>query len=86
MKHYFKHEGESDLGIGVVYMEFDGDWATRQIERYGTRWFCSNKEYHPEIGPGLADQPLSASDLESEDEISKEEFEAVWEEAIKHCE
>jgi hypothetical protein len=77
MKRYFKHEAESDLGTGVAYLEFDGEWAVRQIERYNNRWFCSKKEYHPEIGPTLADQPLSELELKPKDEIASEEFEAV---------
>ncbi len=86
MKRYFKHEAESDLGAGGAYLEIDGEWAVRQVERYSGRWFCSNKEYHPEIGPALADQPLSELELKPEHEISADEFEAVWEEAMKDCE
>jgi hypothetical protein len=86
MKRYFKHEAESDLDAGVAYLEFEGEWAIHQVEKYNDRWFCSNKEYHPEIGPTLADQPLSEMEFKPEYEISSEEFEGVWEEAMKHCE
>jgi len=83
MKRYFKREAESDLGIGIAYFEFDGEWATRQVEKYQERWFCSTQDYHPEIGPGLIDQPLSQLDFEPEHEISEGEFEQAWEEAQK---
>ena len=83
MKLYFKHEAESDLGEGIVYFEIDDIWVVRQVEIYGDRWFCSNRDYHPEIGPALCDQPLSELDLRPEHEISPNEFEVVWSEALK---
>jgi hypothetical protein len=81
MKRYFKHVGDSELGTGEVWFEFEGEIATRQIEQYGDRWFSSRDEYHGEIGPSLTDQPLSELDLEPEHEISAEEFERVWQES-----
>ena len=84
MERYFKHEAESDLGSGIAYLEFDGEIPTRQVEKYGDRWFCSVNRYHPEIGPGLTDRSLSQIDIESQDEISQEEFEEAWNEAIKY--
>ena len=85
MKRYFKHEAESVIGSGVAYIEFDDEWASRQVEIYGTRWFCSNREYHEELGPALADQPLSMLELLPEHEISREEFEAIWQKAQDLC-
>jgi hypothetical protein len=38
------------------------------------------------IGGGLADQSLSALDLPIEWEISREEFERIWQEAIRQRE
>ncbi|MEH1820911.1 MAG: hypothetical protein V7L31_17840 [Nostoc sp.] len=84
MKLYFKHEAESDLGMGIAYIEFDGDWASRQVEIYGDKWFLSNTVYHPETrGMALCDQPLSETCLGTEHEISESEFELVWSEALK---
>jgi hypothetical protein len=78
MKRHFRIRWESEIGPGVVLHEFDGEEPTRQVERYGDRWFSSRDEHHPELGPGLVDVPLSALDLGGEDEISAEEFEEAW--------
>ncbi|MGB8343358.1 MAG: hypothetical protein WCD86_00660 [Ktedonobacteraceae bacterium] len=84
MKRYFKHRAETDLGIGIAYIEFEDEWASRQVEIYGDRWFCSTVAYHPEIGPGLSDQPLSVLGLTPADEITQHEFEVIWQESLKH--
>jgi hypothetical protein len=84
MKRYFKRVvpvEDSELGAGMFWIEFDGELPSRQVERYGDRWFSSRDEYEPGLGGGLADQPLSEVDLGSEHEISAEEFEAAWEES-----
>lgn len=84
MKRYFKHESESNLGLGIAYLEFYNNWASRQIEIYDNKWFISNRIYHPETGGlALCDQPLSELDLEAKYEISKNEFENIWNQAIK---
>ena len=86
MKSYFKREAESDLGIGTVYLEFDGEWAIRQVENYGEKWFRSDRQFHSEIGPALCDQPLSQLGLTFLDQISEDEFERAWVRAvIKVC-
>ena len=81
--HYFKHSADIGLGYGVAYMEFEGEWAIRQVEIYGEQWFCSLQDYHPELGPGLVDQPFSVLELQPEHEVSEAEFLAVWQEAIR---
>lgn len=82
MKSYYRRAAESDLGEGVAYIEFDGEWATRQVEIYGDRWFDSRTAFHDEIGPGLCDQPLSEMGMLDEEEITAEEFERIWAEAV----
>lgn len=82
MKRYFKREAESSLGIGVAYLEFDEQWATRQVENYGEKWFRSDREFHAGLGPALCDQPLSELGLSVLDEISQDEFEQAWVRAI----
>lgn len=86
MKRYFSRTAESDLGIGFVYFEFDGEIAIRQVEIYRDRWFYADdpKQYFDEIGPGLVDQPLSQLEFTADQEITPEEFEDAWEEAIQH--
>jgi hypothetical protein len=33
MKYYYKFfDAESEFGEGLQYIEFDGEWATRQVE------------------------------------------------------
>lgn len=83
MKRYYRRVSESDLGEGIAYLEFDGEWALRQVEIYGDRWFDSRTDYHPEIGPGLVDQPFTDLGITDDEEISAEEFERVWQEALR---
>src|SRR5258708_38057921 len=70
-KRYFKHWAESNLVSGIAYIEFDGELPTRQIQKYGDRWFCSIKRSHPEIGPGLIEPTISESVLEPQNELSQ---------------
>lgn len=81
MKKYFKHYAESDLGVGEAYLEFRGQWASRQVEVYPQKWRRADQENNT----WLADQPLDAIGLESEHEITAEEFESIWEEALERC-
>ncbi len=85
MKRYFKHDAETILGSGIAYFEFDGELPTRQVEKYGDRWFSSIKRFHPGLGPGLVDRALSEMGFEPQHEISREEFEEAWNEALKHA-
>jgi hypothetical protein len=83
---YFKRAAESELGAGTVWIEFSAEIATRQIERYGDRWFTADDplSYHDEIGPGLIDQSLSSLELETSEEITEEDFENSWRLARKY--
>jgi len=83
MRKYFRRAAESDLGVGLSFFEFDGERAVRQVEIYGEQWFDSRTAHHPEIGPGLVDQPLFDLGMLEEEEISAEEFETVWQEALR---
>jgi hypothetical protein len=46
-------------------------------------WYCSLDETVPGMGGSLADQPLSNLELPDEWEISADEFEGVWAEALR---
>jgi len=49
MKRYFRRAGDREgIGKGAVWLEFDGDWATRQVELYDGRWHSSLEEYRPD--------------------------------------
>jgi hypothetical protein len=90
MNSYFKFPAESDLGIGIQYIEFDDDrWPIRQAERYGDRWFNSSHRCHQDLGGmGLCDQQLTQAGIEIAEHIDAKEFESAWnlsnEEIIKH--
>lgn len=81
MKRYFKHEAESELGAGTAYMEIADSWPSRQVEVYGEMWRWGD-EAHSQY---LADQPLDVLGLGDEHSISAEEFEQVWQEALRRC-
>jgi hypothetical protein len=80
MNSYFKFHAESDLGIGVQYIEFDGDnWPIRQVDCYGDLWFNSSQRYHKEFGNmGLCDQQLTEAGIKLAERIGAEEFELAW--------
>jgi hypothetical protein len=82
MNKYFKFTVESDLGVGTQYIEFDEDnWAIRQAEYHGDRWFNSSTEkYHSDLGGiALFDQQLTEVGMQRGKSIDAREFESVWE-------
>lgn len=81
MKSYYRHDAESEHGDGVCYIEITGRWPTRQVEVYGEIWFCGDEEHNTY----LADQPFEYLALEDEHAIAPEEFERVWDEAVRRC-
>ena len=82
-RKHFKMDCDVGLGPGTLYIEFEGEWATRQAECYQGEWFSSNqKDYHSELGISLADQPLSRIGLGCDERISAEEFEEAWNQAL----
>lgn len=81
MRRYYKHEAESEFGTGAVYIEFSGEWPTRQVEVYGEHWRWGSVEF-PEF---LADQPLEVLQLNEEHEITQRAFEQIWLEAMRQC-
>lgn len=80
MKKYFKFPAESNLGIGIQYIEFDdNDWPIRQIECYGDRLFNSNQKYHDELGVmGLCEQKLTEFGIKIGSSIEAKEFDSFW--------
>ena len=80
MNSYYKFPAESDLGIGVQYIEFDDEnWPIRQAEHYGHRWFNSSRKCHQELGGmGLCDQQLTTAGMEIGEPIDAKEFDLMW--------
>jgi hypothetical protein len=85
VKRYFKGAWPWDRSITAhTYCEFDGEWATRQVDIVGERWYSSARaKDHPGLGGSLCDQPLSELDLTAAQEIAAEEFERIWQEALE---
>jgi hypothetical protein len=82
---YFRFDWTpTNLEAGSIWTEFVGEQPTRQVERYGCRWFSSRDEYHAELGPSLAEGPLHQMDYSPEHEVSAEEFERAWSESGRY--
>lgn len=80
LKKYFKFPAESNVGIGIQYIEFDdNDLPIRQIECYGDRLFNSNQKYHDELGVmGLCEQKLTEFGVKIGTPIEAQEFDSLW--------
>ena len=79
---YYKHWAESQYGDeGSVYFEIDNEIVTRQVELYPDKsyWMTRDSEKDPDFE--IADQTFPVMGLTEDDEISREEFEKIWEEA-----
>ncbi|SEN27341.1 hypothetical protein SAMN04488505_109120 [Chitinophaga rupis] len=76
---YFKKEGESADGkLGYFYLEFDGDYISKQIEVYEDEIVYLDID-HPIIGNHmLGDQPFEFFDYSENEFISAEDFYEVW--------
>lgn len=80
MKRYIKEDLQE---IGIFYYEYDGDYNIRKIEIRDGQWNYATESHRKDY---LADQPLSEAQdhpVTWEHEILAEEFEKVWEEALK---
>jgi hypothetical protein len=71
---------DSGLGGGRVFVEYEGSVATRQAECYDGKWYRASdpETYHPELGPGLTDQPSTELLASGGHEIGNKEFEDAW--------
>lgn len=80
MKNYFKDEVEFLSGIGVVYTEFIGEVATRQINILAGEYFASSSlhDRNEKIGYFLYDGKKSDLDLSNAIKIKSDEFEKEW--------
>ena len=76
MKRYFR----SESGPYIDYIEFDEEYPIRAVKIYEGVWSWASEDEHR---LELPDQPFSPIGLRPEHEISREEFEEVWNEAQK---
>ena len=78
---YFREEPPE---LGISYYEYDGDYNIRNIDIINGHWSYASEDYRRDY---LADQPVSESEAHPTPswvhEISAEEFEKAWDEALK---
>ena len=76
---HFKHDAESELGNGVVYLEITDDWASRQVEVYGETWHWAD-----EVNPtALTEQSIDDLDPDATHAITAADFDDVWAQALE---
>ena len=77
---YYKSNAEFTSGEGILYTEFMGEIATRQISVLDSLYYpsASLSDENDKIGFLLYDGKKSELELSDSQIISKEEFEAVW--------
>lgn len=87
MMIYYKHDAESVLGEGTVYLavESEEDIVLQQVEIYSGKAFWSDAESQSDERFMLADQPVSSIGLGEEHQIERAEFEQVWAKAVSEC-
>lgn len=74
---YWIGVSESYLGEGTIWTEFaDEGHALRQVEQYDGKWFSSRNDSVEECW--LYDGNIKDLGLSDSREISREEFESVW--------
>jgi hypothetical protein len=80
MKKYYKFTVHSKYrGEGLQFIEFDGQWASRQVECYAGKYLSVCDQTPLELACiKLCDQPLSLLELQPEDISSENEFNTAW--------
>ena len=85
-KEYYYYYGNSEFmsGLGVIYTEFTGQRASRQINVLNGHSYASSclQDYVPEVGFLLYDGRKDELDLSDSIKISQEEFERIWAQAV----
>jgi len=73
-EYYYYGNSEFKSGLGVIYTEFTGQRASRQINVLNGHSYASSclQDYVPEVGFDLSDSIR----------ISQEEFERIWTQAV----
>ena len=83
-KEYYYGNSEFMSGLGVIYTEFTGQRASRQINVLNGYSYASSclQDYVPEVGFLLYDGRKDELDLSDSIKISQEEFERIWAQAV----
>lgn len=83
-KEYYYGNSEFMSGLGVIYTEFTGQRASRQINVLNGHSYASSclQDYVPEVGFLLYDGRKDELDLSDSIKISQEEFERIWAQAV----
>lgn len=84
MKYYKYNDEESEIAGGTTYIEVDDGWEMRGITVNGDRYIASNL-FYPQWGMVLGEGRVDYDEINEVTEISKAEFDAVWNEhLVKH--
>ena len=84
LMNYYKYQDKfSPLDGGVTYIEIVEGIVYRQITVNGEKYLMSNINY-PEWGLMMAEGEIDYSDIDEVQEISKEEFDAIWNAHLSH--
>ncbi|MFB4359813.1 macro domain-containing protein [Pantoea sp. BS_8] len=83
-KSYYRAVSEFLRGDGVVYTEFIGEVATRQISVFEGNHYSSSSvtDWHEDIGYLLYDGKKNELDLSDSEEITDENFETEWKKTL----
>ena len=91
---YIKSPIESEIsvyGAGTIFIEYIDTIGTRAVEKYANLLRCSSDPYEvwndgdaDLVYPALPEVPFDKNNSEpGETEISKSEFESIWDQAMK---
>ena len=79
-QYYYAENMEFLTGLGIIYTEFIGQIATRQINLVNGIYYSSSslQDYHPDVGYLLYDGLKDDLDLSHSIRITENEFETIW--------
>jgi hypothetical protein len=84
MKKYYKFVAKSKRqGQGEQFIEFDGEWAVRQVEHYQDQWLSVSLDTPREkMQIRLCDQPLHLFNIQPEEVSNDREFDTAWQNSL----
>jgi hypothetical protein len=78
---YYKHFAESIAGEGIAFFEVCNNIITRQVEIYGGKQYWADGKSQKSSQFMLADRFASEINLKEEHEVTRQQFDKVWESA-----